>query len=549
MIRVALPAGVAAWAALVYFRYRRQVAKMRALAPTLNQITSPFGLLSGLQRYDRDIWKESPQIFDSLKSPLFFFVTASGCTAHVNDAALFHEVCKKKQAYFPKAVELYDVLRIFGENIVTTAGETWKRHRRCASAAFSELNNQLVFETTVATIKSMFESWDQMKDDNGQREVCVLADATQLTLAIISSAAFGMKIEAFGSSAEGSSPKKGTLTETLGSSSYKLSFTRCMELVSQNTLPRVLLPKWAFKIPIFNLPEIGLAFEEFDRYLLERLTAVMADLSSAKANSNGKEASASSSTLNRKKQNLLTLLAQAGMQMDAEQTEGYSLTTQEILGNAFIFMLAGHETSAHALSFALALLALHPKEQDALYADVKRVLSSASDPSTDMLPILYSDLEKLEYCHAVMNESLRLFPPVVLVPKITADDCEIESSDGNKFHIPRGTVMNLNVYSMHRNPKHYPDPDVFRPSRWLGPSLDKSGDSLASSIMAAFSLGSRSCIGKRFAQIELVVALAMISQRYVISVPPGVTQEQLLATKNLLTLYPANDTGLIFVER
>lgn len=524
---------------------------MRSTAPTLNQFTSPFGLFSGLQSYDRDIWKKAPSIFKELNSPLFFFVTASGCSANVNDAALFHEVCKKKEVCFPKAVELYDVLRIFGENIVTTAGETWRRHRRCASAAFSELNNHLVFETSVATIRAMFESWDQAQDEHGQRKVWVLADATQLTLAIIASAGFGMKIEAFGSAAEGSSPKKSS-TELGKAHNHKLSFTRCMELVSQNTLPRVLLPRWAFKLPVFNLPEIGLAFEEFDRYLLELLTTMMADISTLKTSGDGKLAAVNSAALNRKKQNLLSLLAQAGMQTDVGNKEGYSLTTKEILGNAFIFMLAGHETSAHALSFALALLALHPSEQEALYEDVRRVLSTDKSPEQKedgLLTILYNDLEKLQYCHAVMNESLRLFPPVVLVPKIAADDCEIESSDGRRFHIPRGTIMNLHVYSMHRNPKHYPDPDVFRPSRWIATSKFDKPDLLSPFVLAAFSLGSRSCIGKRFAQIELVVALAMISQRYVISVPPGITKEQLLETKNLLTLYPAHETGLIFTER
>jgi cytochrome P450 len=268
--------------------------------------------------------------------------------------------------------------------------------------------------------------------------------------------------------------------------------------------------------------------------------------------------------VNRKNQNLLSLLVQSGMFAEgAEDSSKNRLTTKEILGNAFIFMLAGHETSAHALSFALALLALHPEEQETLYKDVQRVLNdpsraatNASAASSDKASsdvtqkLLYRDIDKLEYCNAVMKEALRLFPPVVTIPKVAAKDTEVEDGIGRKFTVPKGALMNLQVYAMHRNAEYYPDPDEFKPSRWIGRTkVEETGDSAASCQFAAFSLGNRSCIGRRFAQIEIVVTLAMISQRYTISVPEGMTKERLLATKNLLTLYPANDDGLIFTER
>lgn len=326
-----------------------------------------------------------------------------------------------------------------------------------------------------------------------------------------------------------------------------------------NTLPKVILPKWAFYIPIFNLPEIGLAFDEFDRYLLDIVNSTTQSVRRRQADSHPQQQNQSvditeltTDAIARKNLNLLSLLVEAGLSEKGDVNDGldYKLTTKEILGNAFIFMLAGHETSAHTLSFALALLALSPTEQEALYEDVQRVLNS---PGRSSVGIQYSDIDKLAYCNAVMKESLRLFPPVVSIPKVATQHCDVTSGDGTSFHIPKDAVVSLQVYAMQRNEKYYSEPLEFRPKRWLtcnsNSNLSLSTEDSESPAFAAFSLGSRSCIGRRFAQIEIVVTLAMISQNYIISVPNGVTKERLLTCKNLLTLYPAHDDGLIFTER
>lgn len=202
---VTISTGLGVWFWTLWLEYQNRVNKMRAIGPTINQYTFPAGLMSGLQKYTRAFWKESLPLFDQFKSPFFFFVTKRFTMINVNDPTLFNEICTRKQEFFPKAVKLYDALRIFGDNIVTTDGDIWKRHRRCASAAFSETNNRLVHETTISTLKAMFESWSSKKDMKGQMKVHVLADATQLTLAVISSAAFGMKIQVFDSTEHGSS--------------------------------------------------------------------------------------------------------------------------------------------------------------------------------------------------------------------------------------------------------------------------------------------------------------------------------------------------------
>jgi len=241
-----------------------------------------------------------------------------------------------------------------------------------------------------------------------------------------------------------------------------------------------------------------------------------------------------SSVIERKSHSLLSLLVESGKNDDAAS----KLTSRDMLADTFIFMLAGHETSASALSSTFALLALHPHEQEAIYDELKTVLGSTS---VEDLP--YSDLNKLIYCNAVIKEALRLFPPAIGVPKIAKEDTQITIGDGKTYVIPEGTTVNLNIYPMHHNPACFPDPDEFKPSRWL------SGGGADDAAFAAFSLGARSCIGKRFAQIEMVTVLAMVARRFTVSAPPGVTKEQLLQFENLITLHPKSTARLVFTER
>ena len=170
-----------------------------------------------------------------------------------------------------------------------------------------------------------------------------------------------------------------------------------------------------------------------------------------------------------------------------------------------------------------------------------------------------------------MKESLRMYPPGLSIPKVATTNCEIIGSDGTAYYIPKDAIINLEIQAMQMNPLIFPNPNEFQPNRWIPKKNDEniaitgvdtniSKASSASSTtrfdevndisnFAAFSLGGRSCIGRRFAQIEIIVTLAMISMKYQIFQPAGVTKEELLEVKHVLTISPKNDIGLIFKER
>ena len=221
-------ASFSCWLISKWISYKATVKTLKSKGPTIGQFIPPFSLSSGLmkQKYTREIWRIMSGIFQDFNSPLFYLVTYRDVSVFVNNPTLFHEICKKKHEIFPKAVELYDIIRVFGDNLVTTDGEIWKRHRRCAAAAFSDTNNKLVFQTTISTVQIMFEAWSKTsgKFNDGQSIVHCLHDMTQLTLSIISSAAFGMKIDSFGSS-NGDSDVVHSMQKNQ-SRKFKLSFTR-----------------------------------------------------------------------------------------------------------------------------------------------------------------------------------------------------------------------------------------------------------------------------------------------------------------------------------
>jgi hypothetical protein len=301
----------------------------------------------------------------------------------------------------------------------------------------------------------------------------------------------------------------------------------------------------------------------------------------------------------RRRENLFSLLVQANdaVTRDHAATEGgqeggkeggeeggreggrgrtSELDLQELLGNAFIFLLAGHETSAHTLVWAFLLLALHPDEQEAAFHEVQGVLGPLSlPPSPSSSTLQYHDLGRFPYCHGVMNEALRLFPPVVMVPKVCVADSTLTMppsppspgtsappSPPPSFRIPKGADVYLHVFSLHRDSKYYPDPHTFRPERWAGKVGGREGGREGEApaerdyfAFVPFSLGERSCLGRRVAHVTVMTTLVLLLHQYRVQVVEGEgggeeRKARMLETQNMVTLCP-KDLGvqLVFSRR
>ncbi|APU17731.1 MULTISPECIES: cytochrome P450 [Actinoalloteichus] len=178
---------------------------------------------------------------------------------------------------------------------------------------------------------------------------------------------------------------------------------------------------------------------------------------------------------------------------EAVGEDGDRLDAVEIREQVLIFLLAGHETTATALAFALHLLARHPAEQAEARAEVDRVLGGA-DPEA-------ADVDRLPYLTMVLKEAMRLYPPAPALGRRNKVDIEV---DGRR--IPAGSDVILVPWAIHRHPDHWEDPERFDPTRFT----EERESARHRYAWMPFGGGPRACIGRRFSMLESVLTLAMI---------------------------------------
>jgi cytochrome P450 len=167
-------------------------------------------------------------------------------------------------------------------------------------------------------------------------------------------------------------------------------------------------------------------------------------------------------------------------------------------------MLAGHETTANALSWMWYLLALNTDARDRMLEEVDSVLGGRRPT--------FEDVAKLRWTQACFEEAMRIFPPVWLVPrKCIAEDV----IDGHR--IKRGSAILIPIHTLHHDERFWPDPGVFDPSRFL-PENVKSHHR---SAYLPFGAGRRICAGKAFALIEATLITALMSREFVYDLAPG----------------------------
>ncbi|UUN28897.1 cytochrome P450 [Streptomyces sp. FIT100] len=188
---------------------------------------------------------------------------------------------------------------------------------------------------------------------------------------------------------------------------------------------------------------------------------------------------------------LLTLLTQA------QSAEDGSLDAAEIRDQVLIFLLAGHETTATSLAFALHLLARHPEEQSRARDEAVRILAGRT-------PEAY-DLEALPYLTRVLKEAMRLFPAAPAIGRRAVAATEIGG-----HAIPAGADVVVAPWVTQRHPRYWEEPERFDPDRFL-PEAEKARPRYA---WFPFGGGPRACIGQHFSMLESVLALAMILREY-----------------------------------
>jgi len=181
----------------------------------------------------------------------------------------------------------------------------------------------------------------------------------------------------------------------------------------------------------------------------------------------------------------------------ATDGSGERMSRRQVRDEVMTLLLAGHETTALALTFTCWLLAQHTAVEERLLEELADVLEGR-DPEI-------GDLDDLPYLEQVVTESLRLYPPVPgIIREAVADDVV------TGYRVPAGTTVSMNQWTVHRDPRYYDDPLAFRPGRWT----DEFRRSLPPLAYFPFSAGPRRCIGDRFALLEAKLVLATLLPRF-----------------------------------
>ncbi|KAG9123470.1 hypothetical protein FRC07_014900 [Ceratobasidium sp. 392] len=452
-----------------------------------------------------------------------------------------------KEITRPKAPFATDVFstKIFsgryGPNVITLEGEAWKRHRRITQRAFSEENSKLVWSESTLVAEKLFKKWDAEQG----REVHIdkiNAVTEAIALMVISSAALGQRMSWDENQHKALPP------------GYTVSFQQATNIVARKMLTRATTPTWAEGWSE-STRTMATGYWEFGRYLRDMVASYRRE-GKLDQNLTGTKALGSIPT-----DNLFKIIMAAS---EGETSEGNkSFTDEEVTGNAFLFIIAGHETTAHGLAFSLGLLAAYPEVQQEVYAQVKSVLGSRerllSLTNSMLVGQEYTDMNELKLVTGAFFEALRMYPLAPRIAKIAEEDYVLgvarngpssNENDRETLFIPAKSRVIISLVAVHYNPRYWTEPEKFRPTRFLDYNKD---------AFLAFGTGRRACLGRKFAETEATAVLATILSQYEISIDhskfpsiPGenleARRERLLRPFYMLTLAPEN-LPLVFKRR
>ncbi len=412
-------------------------------------------LLTYLRLFRRDILSAQPARL--YRAWMAEFRTPFFRSYMVNDPALIRLVLNERPDDFPKSDRVGEGLRVLlGQSVFVTNGETWKRQRRIIDPAFEggrlkETFPAMVAAAQAAVARMAASAWGSAGATAGMVEV--EEQASHAAADVIFRTLFSIPIE-----------------HEIASAVFQ-EFRRYQRSQPILNLAAFLpLPRW---MPRFHRRATRASAAAI-RALITRLT----------------EARAAEIAAGTAPDDLATKIMTT-----RDPVTGQGFTPAEMVDQVAIFFLAGHETSASALGWALYLLALDPAIQDRV-AQEAAALGDAPE---------FSDVNRLRLTRDVFRETLRLYPPV---PMLVRENRCPEEFRGRK--VAKGAQVVLSPWHLHRHERLWAEPDAFDPDRWGGEAARVS----AREAYMPFSAGPRVCTGAGFAMVEGVLLLAMLVRAF-----------------------------------
>jgi cytochrome P450 len=414
--------------------------------------------------------------------PAFTIASPGKNIVMVADAAAVDNITSRRKD-FEKSAEMYKPLEIFGPNVDTVEGQVWQRHRRITTPPFNERNSGLVWKESLRQATDMLISWTQ-KSTLG---VTSLVDDTMiLALHVLTAAGFGK-----------SYPFSDGLQ--VPSDGHKMTYRDALRLILANIFTTILastvsIPDW---LAPKNVKEVKVAIKDFKSYMQEMVEEERVSIGHRGAESD----------------NLMSVLIRASEASKEGEESRSGLTDEEIYGNLFIYNLAGHETTANTLAYAIALLSTDKKRQEWLSEELDAVFGS-EDAVKDW------DYKKafpcLKRAMSVMLETLRLYGPVFFIPKYTNNASQRLAIRGEEYTIPPRTYVYIDSMSLHTTPEYWGSDSLeWKPERWI---TSKDGKETVmepkTGTFVPWSSGPRVCPGQKFSQVEFTAVLACLFKKH-----------------------------------
>ncbi|KAJ6025794.1 cytochrome P450 monooxygenase [Penicillium canescens] len=459
------------------------------------------------------VFREKHAIFEKYGN-VFAIATPAGCEIYVADSKAASQILMRKKD-FPKPLHFARKLQIFGKSLATVCcptllktdpspmksidgyveqvdGADWNRHRRCTAVAFSETIHEAVWKAScseASDLLKLFKSQDSTSSTH--------PNMIRLSFAILLKACLGLDNDS--NNADAASPITDTAMKQLET---------FFNMISRNPEAR----------------KGGQKSRDIFHASYQDLKPIMTGLVNYRRHHPSSKIDLLSS-----------MLSLHGAQM---------LSDEEIESNLFLFMFAGHETTANTLVYIVYLLAIFPEWQNWVIEEIDEIFSGMPLDNEISYKDIFNRVTRLK---AIMYETLRLYGPVVnLLRRASPDqDQAITSSDGSGILIPASTLINILTPALHTNRDYWGSDSVsWKPDRWLS---KENLDSEKVDHLFAWAEGPRACPGRKFSQLEIsAVIVTLLRQTSVQIVPrPGVSLEEakmealevLQNSRSLLTLH------------
>ncbi len=367
----------------------------------------------------------------------------------LNHPDLIQDVLVTNDRLFIKSRALQVAWRLLGEGLLTSEGDIHLRQRRLVQPAFHRQRMAAYSEVMASYAARSSERWSAQ---GAGLTVDMSEEMMRLTLAIVSKTLFDADVE-------GEAQEIGkALTEAL------------------HGLSRTLLPGGEM---LEKLPLPGNQRAEEARQRLDATIYRLIRERRASGEDRG---------------DLLSMLLAA---RDEDGKEADGMSDQQVRDEAMTLFLAGHETTANALTWTWYLLSQNSVEERQLHAEVDRVLGGRI-PTMD-------DITNLPYTRMVLSEAMRLCPPVYAIGRQAIEDYGVRG-----YVVPAGSTIFLSQYVMHRDPRYWFDAERYDPNRWTPEAQARR----PKFTYFPFSAGPRVCIGEGFAWTEGILVLATLAQRW-----------------------------------